>query len=79
MMEGMNHPITNDLWPDEIQTVCGCILDQMRTTIPWLAFRDSWGGDLDPVQSTMAGGWSNYCIMKVMETKKQQKGESDGS
>ena len=76
-MEGMNHPITNDLWPDEVQTVCGCVLDQMRTTIPWPAFRDSWGGDLDPVQSQMAGMWSNYCILRVLELK--EKGKLNGS
>jgi len=49
----------------------------MRTTIPWPTFRDSWGGDLDPVQSQMAGGWTNYCIMKVLEMK--EKGKLDGS
>ena len=71
-MEGMNHPISQELWPSEIQTLCGCILDNIRMTVPWIAFRDNWKGELDPIQRTLVMNFQDSCLQNIRETKQYE-------
>ena len=68
-MEGTNHPMTVNLWPAEVQTLCGCILDNIRMSVPWNAFRDSWKGPLDTIQHSMVEDYSKSCMKDILEMK----------
>ena len=77
-MEGMNHPISQELWPSEIQTLCGCILDNIRMTVPWIAFRDNWKGELDPIQRTLVMNFQDSCLQNIRETKQYEMKNPNG-
>ena len=68
-MEGTNHPMTVNLWPAEVQSLCGCILDNIRMSVPWDAFRDSWKGPLDTIQHSMVEEYSKSCMKDILEMK----------
>ena len=68
-MEGFGSEMTQTLWPTELQTVCGCILDQMRMTITWREFRDEWKEELTPIQKSIASMHSDFCMKQALEMK----------
>ncbi len=75
-MEGFGSEMTQTLWPTELQTVCGCILDQMRMTITWREFRDEWKEELTPIQRTIASMHSDFCMKQILEMKRRGFGGS---
>ena len=76
-MEGTNHPMTVNLWPAEIQSLCGCILDNIRMSVPWTAFRDSWKGPLDSIQNSMVADYSTVCMKYILSMKSIQEPKED--
>ncbi len=72
-MEGFGSEMTQTLWPTELQSVCGCILDQMRMTITWREFRDEWKEELTPIQRSLASMHSDFCMKQALEMKGRER------
>jgi hypothetical protein len=63
----------NELWPDEVRAVCGCIIDNIRLVVTWAEFSLEWTGTLEGNKRTLAGGYTNMCILKVLQIKQMKK------
>ena len=63
----------NELWPDEVRAVCGCIIDNIRLVVTWAEFSNEWTGTLKGNKRTLAGGYTNMCILKILQIKQMKK------
>ena len=71
----------NEFWPAELQSICGCILDNIRIMITWNQFVSEWAGTLKGEKAQIGSVESTKsveCQFKVNQLKKEQRKNESG-
>lgn len=63
----------NEFWPAELQSICGCILDNIRIMITWNQFVSEWVGTLKGEKAQIAASYTNMCVQRAFQIKQLQK------
>ncbi len=63
----------NEFWPAELQSICGCILDNIRIMITWNQFVSEWAGTLKGEKAQIAASYTNMCVQRAFQIKQLEK------
>jgi len=63
----------NEFWPNELQAICGCILDNIRVMVTWNQFVSEWAGTLKGEKAQIAATYTNMCVQRAFQLKQLEK------
>ena len=60
---------SDQLWPDDLKNICGCMMDGLREAIPAKEFLKNWGGELTEEQRSMSNMFGMLCTEQIIKQK----------
>jgi len=60
---------SDQLWPDDLKNICGCIMDGLREAVSAKEFLKNWGGELTEEQRSMSNMFGMLCTEQIIKQK----------
>ena len=60
---------SDQLWPDDLKNICGCIMDGLREAVPAKDFLKDWGDELTEEQRSLSNMFGMLCTEQIIKQK----------